>query len=117
MEWLVTGGLQAYDEAKKRLQKETEDRKVIVPELRKQSRRDYLRKRQAEKLEDLEMEIDEEEYYFGGMWVFDDDLLWLSMYFCCLLVLALHVHCVGRINCTDFIFVVFVKQFSSVPLF
>jgi len=58
--------LQAYDEAKKRLQKETEDRKVIVPELRKQSRRDYLRKRQAEKLEDLEMEVQEEEYYFGG---------------------------------------------------
>ena len=71
--------LQAYDEAKKRLQKETEDRKVIVPELRKQSRRDYLRKRQAEKLEDLEMEIDEEEYYFGGMWVFDVDLLWVSV--------------------------------------
>jgi len=59
--------VQAYDEAKKRLEKETEDRKVIVPELRKQSRRDYLRKRHAEKLEDLEMEIAEEEYYFGGM--------------------------------------------------
>jgi len=58
---------QAYDEARKRLEKETEDRKVIVPELRHQSRRDYLRKRQAEKLEDLEMEIAEEEYYFGGM--------------------------------------------------
>jgi len=64
--------VQAYDEAKKRLEKETEDRKVIVPELRKQSRRDYLRKRHAEKLEDLEMEIAEEEYYFGGMWVFVD---------------------------------------------
>jgi len=37
-----------------------------MPELRKQSRRDYLRKRQAEKLDDLEMEIGEEEYYFGG---------------------------------------------------
>ena len=61
--------LQAYDEARKRLQKETEDRKVIIPELRKQSRRDYLRKRQAEKLEDLEMEINEEEYYFGNTWV------------------------------------------------
>jgi len=58
---------QAYDEARQRLHKETEDRKVIVPELRKQSRRDYLRKRQAEKLEDLELEIDEEEYYFGGV--------------------------------------------------
>jgi len=40
---------------------------VIIPELRQQSRRDYLRKRQAEKLEDLEMEIAEEEYYFGGV--------------------------------------------------
>jgi len=62
----VCCALQAYDEARKRLQKETEDRKVIMPELRKQSRRDYLRKRQAEKLDDLEMEIGEEEYYFGG---------------------------------------------------
>ena len=61
--------LQAYDEARRRLQKETEDRQVIVPELRKQSRHDYLRKRQAEKLEDLEMEIGEEEYYFGGVCV------------------------------------------------
>ena len=65
--WWCT--LQAYDEARKRLQKETEDRKVIVPELRKQSRRDYLRKRQAEKLEDLEMEIVDEEYFFGGLLV------------------------------------------------
>ena len=58
--------MQAYEEARKRLQKETEERKVIVPELRKQARRDYLRKRHTEKLEDLEMEIGEEEFYFGG---------------------------------------------------
>jgi len=63
----VTVVLQAYDEARKRLQQETEDRKVMIPELRKQSRRDYLRKRQTEKLEDLEVEIGEEEYYFGGV--------------------------------------------------
>lgn len=65
----MTVVLQAYDEARKRLQQETEDRKVMIPELRKQSRRDYLRKRQTEKLEDLEVEIGEEEYYFGGVWV------------------------------------------------
>ena len=58
--------VQAYEEARKRLQKETEERRVIVPELRKQARRDYLRKRHTEKLEDLEMEIGEEEFYFGG---------------------------------------------------
>ena len=63
----MTVVLQAYDEARKRLQQETEDRKVMIPELRKQSRRDYLRKRQTEKLEDLEVEIGEEEYYFGGV--------------------------------------------------
>ena len=50
----------------RRLHQETEDRKVIIPELRKQSRRDYLKKRESEKLEDLEMEIQEEEYFFGG---------------------------------------------------
>ncbi len=37
----------------------------MVPELRKQSRYDYLKKRQADKLEDLAMEIEEEEYFFG----------------------------------------------------
>ena len=58
--------LQAYDEARKRLQKDAEDRQLVVPELRKQSRRDYLRKRHTEKLQDLEMEIDDELYYFGG---------------------------------------------------
>ena len=65
--------MEAYDEARRRLEKETEDRKVIVPELREQSRRDYLRKRHAEKLEDLEMDIADEEYYFGGTWVFNSN--------------------------------------------
>jgi len=58
--------LQAYDEARKRLQKDAEDRQLVVPELRKQSRRDYLRKRHTEKLQDLEIEIDDELYYLGG---------------------------------------------------
>lgn len=57
--------LQAYEEAKKRLQMEAEDREKIVPEVRKQSRRDYLKKRNEDKMEDLELEIQEEDYYFG----------------------------------------------------
>ncbi|XP_041368249.1 pre-mRNA-splicing factor ATP-dependent RNA helicase DHX16-like [Gigantopelta aegis] len=54
----------AYEEAKKRLQLESEDRKKIVPELRKKSRRDYLTKRRQDKLEDLEADIMDEEYLF-----------------------------------------------------
>ena len=45
---------------------EQEDRKKVIPELRKQSRRDYLQKRRTDKLQDLEMEVAEEEYYFEG---------------------------------------------------
>lgn len=37
-----------------------------LPELRKQSRREYLSKREQEKLEDLEAEIIDEEYLFSG---------------------------------------------------
>lgn len=36
-----------------------------LPELRKHSRREYLKKREAEKLEDLEAEIKDEEYLFS----------------------------------------------------
>lgn len=36
-----------------------------LPELRKQSRRQYLTKREQEKLEDLEAEIADEEYLFS----------------------------------------------------
>ncbi|CAI9621573.1 unnamed protein product [Staurois parvus] len=43
-----------------------EDRKKMVPELRKKSRRDYLVKREKDKLEDLEAEIVDEEYLFAG---------------------------------------------------
>lgn len=35
-----------------------------MPELRKRSRWDYLKKREAEKLEDLEAEIKDDEYLF-----------------------------------------------------
>lgn len=36
-----------------------------MPELRKKSRQSYLKKREAEKLEDLEAEIKDEEYFFS----------------------------------------------------
>lgn len=36
-----------------------------IPELRKKSRRDYLSKREKDKIEDLEAEIADEEYLFS----------------------------------------------------
>ncbi|XP_046718613.1 pre-mRNA-splicing factor ATP-dependent RNA helicase DHX16-like [Silurus meridionalis] len=56
----------AYEEAQKRLKMAEEDQRSMLPELRKQSRRDYLTKREQEKLEDLEAEIKDEEYLFSG---------------------------------------------------
>lgn len=38
-----------------------------VPELRKKSRREYLAKREREKLEDLEAELADEEFLFGDV--------------------------------------------------
>uniref|UniRef100_H3D255 RNA helicase n=1 Tax=Tetraodon nigroviridis TaxID=99883 RepID=H3D255_TETNG len=55
----------AYEEAQKRLKMAEDDQRKILPELRKRSRRDYLKKREAEKLEDLEAEIKDEEYLFS----------------------------------------------------
>lgn len=55
----------AYEEAAKRLQLEREDRNNIIPELRKKSRREYYKKRNKDKLDDLEAEIIDEEYLFG----------------------------------------------------
>ncbi|KAJ3597212.1 hypothetical protein NHX12_000741 [Muraenolepis orangiensis] len=56
----------AYEEAQKRLKMAEEDQRKILPELRKHSRREYLQKRQAEKLEDLDAEIADEEYLFSS---------------------------------------------------
>ncbi|XP_007238873.2 pre-mRNA-splicing factor ATP-dependent RNA helicase DHX16 [Astyanax mexicanus] len=56
----------AYEEAQKRLKMAEEDQKKMLPELRKQSRWDYLAKREQEKLEDLEAEILDEEYLFSS---------------------------------------------------
>uniref|UniRef100_A0A8C5BA42 DEAH (Asp-Glu-Ala-His) box polypeptide 16 n=1 Tax=Gadus morhua TaxID=8049 RepID=A0A8C5BA42_GADMO len=56
----------AYEEAQKRLKMAEEDQRKILPELRKRSRWEYLNKREAEKLEDLEAEIADEEYLFAS---------------------------------------------------
>ena len=37
----------------------------MIPELRKKSRRDYLKKREVDKVEELEADIVDEEYLFG----------------------------------------------------
>ncbi|XP_034963144.2 pre-mRNA-splicing factor ATP-dependent RNA helicase DHX16 isoform X2 [Zootoca vivipara] len=57
----------AYEEAQKRLKIAEEDKKVMVPELRKKSRREYLAKREKDKIEDLEAEIADEEYLFSEL--------------------------------------------------
>lgn len=46
---------------------ETEDRRRVVPELRKKSRREYLKMRGVNKLDDLEAEVEDEKYLFGDM--------------------------------------------------
>ncbi|XP_019130758.2 pre-mRNA-splicing factor ATP-dependent RNA helicase DHX16 [Larimichthys crocea] len=55
----------AYEEAQKRLKMAEDDQNNMLPELRKRSRWDYLKKREAEKLEDLEAEINDDEYLFS----------------------------------------------------
>ncbi|XP_075962833.1 pre-mRNA-splicing factor ATP-dependent RNA helicase DHX16 [Anarhichas minor] len=54
----------AYEEAQKRLKMAEDDQKNMLPELRKRSRWDYLKKRESEKMEDLEAEINDDEYLF-----------------------------------------------------
>ena len=76
---------QAFEEAKKRLQLAEEDRKkmvnvnislfawllillwVKIPELRKKSRRDYLKKRRKDKLEELRDDIVDEEFLYNDV--------------------------------------------------
>ena len=57
----------ALEEAAKRLRLENEDLKSTIPVLRTKSRRDYLVKRQKDKMEDLEREMEDEEYMFGDV--------------------------------------------------
>jgi pre-mRNA-splicing factor ATP-dependent RNA helicase DHX16 len=53
------------EEAARRLQLEKEDKKRIIEEERKKSRREYLPKRQADKIAELEADIADDEYLFG----------------------------------------------------
>jgi pre-mRNA-splicing factor ATP-dependent RNA helicase DHX16 len=54
----------AYEEAAKRLKMEAMDRDNLLPNLRKESRRQYLAKRKEEKVQELEADIMDDEYLF-----------------------------------------------------
>lgn len=56
----------AYKEAKKRLEIEDQNVSKVIPELRKKSRREYLKKREEDKLLELEGDIYDEENFFAG---------------------------------------------------
>merc|ERR1712029_252199 len=53
-----------YDEAAKRLALEKEDKEKMLPELRKKSRRDYLAKREEDKLLEAEDDIADDEFLY-----------------------------------------------------
>ena len=55
----------AFEEAAKRLAQEKEDREKMIPDLRKQSRRDYLVKRKEDKIQELEADILDDEFLFA----------------------------------------------------
>ena len=57
---------QAYEEARKRLEMAERDRRKMVPDLRKSSRREYLKKREVDKLDELEADIADDEYLFSS---------------------------------------------------
>lgn len=54
-----------YEKAAKKLKLENEDREKMVPALRVQSRRKYLEKRKDDKLQELEADIQDDEYLFN----------------------------------------------------
>ncbi|XP_072176721.1 pre-mRNA-splicing factor ATP-dependent RNA helicase DHX16-like [Diadema setosum] len=59
------GSKKAMEEAKRRLEQAKEDRRKLVPELRKGSRQRYLKDRREDKLKELEADIHDEEYLFA----------------------------------------------------
>lgn len=59
----------AYEEAAKRLKMEKEGREEMISKLRIDSRRKYLEKRKEDKLQELEADIQDDEY------LFEDDVL------------------------------------------
>ncbi|XP_070509212.1 pre-mRNA-splicing factor ATP-dependent RNA helicase DHX16 [Chironomus tepperi] len=54
----------AFEEAAKRAKLDAQDRDSLVPKLREQSRRDYLKKRKDDKVDELEADILDDEYLF-----------------------------------------------------
>ena len=67
LSWIYgLGTSQAYEEARKRLEMAEQDRRKMIPELRKGSRREYLKKREVDKLEELEADIMDDEYLFSS---------------------------------------------------
>jgi pre-mRNA-splicing factor ATP-dependent RNA helicase DHX16 len=56
----------AFTEAAKRLKLEDDDRKAIIPKLREESRKEYLKKREIDKMDEVEAAIHDEEYLFAG---------------------------------------------------
>ncbi|CAG9798071.1 unnamed protein product [Chironomus riparius] len=54
----------AFDEAAKRAKLDSKDRDTLVPKLREQSRREYLKKRKDDKVDELEADIIDDEYLF-----------------------------------------------------
>nr|XP_027202716.1 pre-mRNA-splicing factor ATP-dependent RNA helicase DHX16-like [Dermatophagoides pteronyssinus] len=61
----VKSDKKGLEEASKRLKLELEDQTLVVPQLRKESRRQYLAKRKDDQLTLLEAAIADEEYLFG----------------------------------------------------
>uniref|UniRef100_A0A4Y0BKS2 RNA helicase n=1 Tax=Anopheles funestus TaxID=62324 RepID=A0A4Y0BKS2_ANOFN len=59
-----SSGNRGYADAAKRLKLETEDREKLLPQLRVQSRRQYLEKRKEDKVAELEADIRDDEYLF-----------------------------------------------------
>uniref|UniRef100_A0A0N5AH93 RNA helicase n=1 Tax=Syphacia muris TaxID=451379 RepID=A0A0N5AH93_9BILA len=56
----------AAEEAAKRLKLEDGDRRKIIPELREQSRKEYLKKRKADKLVELERMVNDDKTLFSN---------------------------------------------------
>ena len=54
-----------FEEAARRLQQEKLDREETIDEIRKQSRRQYLKKREEQKVQELEDDIADDEFLFG----------------------------------------------------
>ncbi len=68
-----------FEEAAKRLQLEKEDRKKVVPDIRKESRKEYLKKREPEKLAELEQAIMDEEYLWSDVKLTEYELKQLNI--------------------------------------